>query len=94
MDRETCDKEVIDANDLMDKLLVHQKAKAKLHHRVSGHLEGWEGITNSKSLLFPWRSRCRSVAQLYLTLWDPMNSSLPGFPILHYAPEFAQTHAH
>ena len=41
MDRETCDEEVIDANDLMDKPLVHQKAKAKLHHRVNGHV--WRG---------------------------------------------------
>ena len=23
-----------------------------------------------------------------------MNISMPGFPVLHYLPEFAQTHAH
>jgi len=28
------------------------------------------------------------------TLWDPINCSTPGFPVLHYLPEFAQTHVH
>ena len=27
-------------------------------------------------------------------LCDPMNCSTPGFPVLHYLPEFAQTHVH
>ena len=26
------------------------------------------------------------------TLWDPMNCSMPGFPVLHRLPKFAQTH--
>ena len=26
------------------------------------------------------------------TLWDPMDCSKPGFPVLHYLPKFAQTH--
>ena len=34
-----------------------------------------------------------SVAQLYPTLWDPVNCSTPGFPV-HYLLEFAQTHVH
>ena len=25
---------------------------------------------------------------------DPMNCSMPGFPVLHYVPEFAQIHVH
>ena len=33
-----------------------------------------------------------SVAQLYLTLCDPMDCSTPGFPVHH--PELAQTHVH
>ena len=28
------------------------------------------------------------------TLWDPMDCSTPGFPVLHYLSEFAQTHIH
>ena len=35
-----------------------------------------------------------SVAQLCPTLRDPMDCSTPGFPVLHYLPEFAQTHVH
>ena len=36
-----------------------------------------------------------SVTKLCLTLWDPpMNCSTPGFSVLHYLPEFAQTHVH
>ena len=36
----------------------------------------------------------QAVAQLYWTLWDPIDCSTPGFPVLHNLPELAQTHAH
>ena len=29
-----------------------------------------------------------SVAQSCLTLWDPMNRSMPGLPVHHQLPEF------
>ena len=35
-----------------------------------------------------------SVAQLCLTLCDPMDYSTPGFSVFHYLPEFAQTYVH
>ena len=35
-----------------------------------------------------------SVAQLCLTLCDPMNCSTPGLPVHHQLPEFTQTHVH
>ena len=35
-----------------------------------------------------------SVTKSCLTLCYSMNWSMPGFPILHYIPEFAQTHVH
>ena len=35
-----------------------------------------------------------SVGQSSPTLCDPMNCSIPGFPVLHYLPDFAQTHVH
>ena len=35
-----------------------------------------------------------SVTKLCLTLWDHMDCSTLGFPVLHYLPEFAQTHFH
>ena len=35
-----------------------------------------------------------SVAQLYPTLCDPINRSMPGLCVHHQLPEFTQTHAH
>ena len=37
---------------------------------------------------------CCSVTQLCMTLCDPMDCSMPGFPVLHYLLEFTQTHVH
>ena len=35
-----------------------------------------------------------SLAQLCLTLCDPMDCSTPGLPVHHQLPEFTQTHVH
>ena len=35
-----------------------------------------------------------SVTQSCLTLYDPMNRSIPGLPVHHQHPEFTQTHGH
>jgi len=35
-----------------------------------------------------------SVAQSCPTLCDPMDCSMPGFPVHHQLPELAQTHVH
>ena len=35
-----------------------------------------------------------SVAQSGLTLCNPMDCSMPGFPVHHQLPELAQTHGH
>ena len=35
-----------------------------------------------------------SVAKLCPALCDPMGGSISGFAVLHYLPEFAQTHVH
>ena len=35
-----------------------------------------------------------SVAQLCLTLWDPMDCRTPGLPVHHQLPEFTQTQVH
>ena len=53
-------------------------------------------------LTLPWlkyeklscRHCCVLVAKLCPALYDPMNFSTPGFPVLHCLPEFAQTHVH
>ena len=35
-----------------------------------------------------------SVAHVCPVLFDPMDCNKPGFPVLHYLPELAQTHVH
>ena len=42
----------------------------------------------------PWGHCCCSVLKLCPTLWDLMDSSMPGSSILHYLPEFAQIYVH
>ena len=37
---------------------------------------------------------CCSVAKSCLILCDPMDCSKPGFSVLHFLSEFAQTHVH
>ena len=44
--------------------------------------------------LFYQNTFCWSVAQSRPTLFDPRDCSMPGFPVLHYLLEFAQTCVH
>ena len=37
---------------------------------------------------------CCSITKLCLTLFNPMDYSMPDFPALHHLPEFTQTHVH
>ena len=73
-----------------------QKAQSwpleNLQPHVEGELEGRCYGTGLNTRL--WGCCCCSVAKLCLTLSDPMDCSTPGFPVLHYLPEFAQTHVH
>ena len=48
------------------------------------------------SVVFIWK-KCWCfgfVQSLSHVLCDPIDCSTPGFPVLHYLPEFAQTHVH
>ena len=49
---------------------------------------------NVETMSRPWTSCCFSVTQSYLTLCNPMDSSKPGFPVLHRLPGLVQTHVH
>ena len=51
--------------------------------------EGRKGGFGRVLLLFS-----HSVAQSCLTLCDHMDYGMPGFPVLHYLPEFAQIHVY
>ena len=48
----------------------------------------WLAVTKSLS------DQIRSVAQSCPTLYNPMNRSMPGFPVHHHLPEFTQSHVH
>ena len=56
-------------------------------HEVVGEF----GFTGQIKLLLCFCCSC-SVANSCLTLCDPMNCSIPGLPVLHHLPEFAQIH--
>ena len=45
-------------------------------------------------LILGTHESCCSVTKSCPTLCDAMNWSTPVFPVLHYLPEFAQTHVH
>ena len=44
--------------------------------------------------LIPARMLFLFFAKPCLTICDPMNCSMLGFPVFHYLPEFAETHVH
>ena len=57
----------------------------------------WEGLAVGTTVFcFDEQSHAQfsSVAQSCLTLCDPMNHSMPGFPVRHQLLEFTQTHVH
>ena len=43
---------------------------------------------------FRYSVQFSSVAQLCMTLCDPMNCNMPGLPVHHQLPESTQTHVH
>ena len=59
----------------------------------SPNLREWTIIGLSHDCLV-YRLQFSSVAQLCLTLCNPMNCSTPGLPVHHHLPEFTQTHVH
>ena len=48
----------------------------------------------SVSVLIYMKDGCGSVDQLCPAFFDPMDCSMPGFPVLHHLPELAQTRVH
>ena len=60
-------------------------------HGVTQSRTRLKRLSSSSSVFLTY---CCSVTKLCLTLCDPMDCSTLGFPVLHYLPEFAQTHVH
>ena len=68
-----------------------------------GNVSRWSAVSINDSALMIWVASVtlyfvigggRSVTKWCPTLWDPMDGSTPGLPVLHYLPELAQTHVH
>ena len=59
-----------------------------LHHAFS--LFGWTVSQTHGTMYWIW---C-CLAKLCPLLFNPMDSSMPGFSVLHYLPEFVQIHVH
>ena len=65
------------------------------------NIEGWISLQDSDFISFGYKpgsgvarsyGQFNSVPQSCLTLCDPMDCSMPGFPVHHQLPELAQTH--
>ena len=70
--------------DLLSNVLFEE-----INHR-SFYTSGWYCVIKDVVTV----CYCRSVTKSYPTLCDSMDCSTPGFPVLHYLPELAQTHVH
>ena len=57
---------------------------------VLGYAERDGGGVGFAWLVYTWEIQFSSVAQLCLTVCDPMDCSMPGFPVHHQLPELAQ----
>ena len=58
-------------------------------------LKHWPpGKSNSIIMFINVNHPCSCCSVSHVRLCDPMDCSMPGFPLLHYLPEFAQTHVH
>ena len=72
---------------------------AVYHVKVLGTQKGDPGWTMTRRTTRKRRLRMsfiivvQSLNRVRL-FWDPMDCSTPGFPVLHYLPEFAQIHVH
>ena len=63
-------------------------------HSSAGVLWQFTILSGIANLLPNFDTRFSSVAQSCPTLGDPMDCSMPSFPVHHQLPELAQTHIH
>ena len=91
-----CDALLWSCSVVSDSLRPHGLQPARLLHPgvFQARILEWAAISFSiiecELVLFCF---C-SVVKSCLSLCDPVVCSMPGFPVLHHLPEFAQTHVH
>ena len=71
--------------------VVHGVAKSQT--RLNDWTELNNGISTVICLQWLFWYICCS-GGIMSTVWDPMHCSMSAFPVLHYLPEFSQTHVH
>ena len=80
--------------------IVLRPSRGQNVNSLEGVWVSYVNISIFKSNLFffyppaPYLVCVCSVAQSCPVLCDPVDCSMPGFPVLHYLPEFAQIHVH
>ena len=73
----------------------HQNIKQKQYcNKFNGLHQNKKKIFLNKFWYHFLISTCCSVTKSCLTLCNPVNCSTPGFPVLHYLPQFVRTHIH
>ena len=81
------------------RVLVFAEQLKDMHQIVMYILWKWTRILFYTHFLWFWipalpSDQFSSVAQSCPSLWDPMDCSIPGFPVPHQLLEFTQTHVH
>ena len=77
----TCSQQPPKMSELSGKLVEHMEASPS----------NYELTPRPAALPFPGKMPCCSFAQLCPTVCNPMDCSMPGFPVLHHLLEFAPT---
>ena len=78
------------SRNIHNRILLNSSVGAKASPRWKMVILGWAQASWNTALL----RQFSSVAQSCSTLCNPMDCSMPGFPVYHQLPELAQTHVH
>ena len=73
------------------RLVSHLRCQSTTHHLCLHHCFPHLRQICGSNYAF---SSVSSVTQSCLTLWDPVDCSMPGLPVQHQLTELAQTHVH
>ena len=73
---------------------VFHKMVQKNSNELFGQPNIFQKVISRKTIWSKLAVQVSSVTQSCLTLWNPMDSSMPGLPVHHQLLEFTQTHVH
>ena len=61
---------------------------------INDHVFGIKESSGNEEAWHKWLQMLFLFSRSVMCLCDPVNCGMPGFPVLHYLLEFAQTHVH